>query len=1144
MRLDELRRILRQTDPAAIVIAPRLFRRIMHAEFKVPYLRIGAPHERCFVVAREVLFRHVEQYELDLEPERMLPPTVILIAKPTTETLQALTQQEALLKYWRALFHAKVHAVLESRVQNGQLDAAAVRQRVDLLGPTVFEEIRQVLSGEDTLVSAHDDVQVYIEFVAQYLELRHFRPNLRASYFPALRDYGLVDGLIARDVDGEAIFAATRLPEAADPVVRTDTSSDESNDYFLRLLAQAKRCLKEGNVVRAAILQTKAARVAPAAQTKKTRAEALLSLEVLTKRLRAALQLSDEAVQDWLRVLPALLEKADQGTATVEGNLLFDLQAACIEHERKVFQVDFVEWVATLGKRPIRRPLDSLQMVHITKHLRAATQRLTGARISDEDRQGLARLLRSALQGNEAALRARFRPVLHDAFLDVGLRPATLPEEVALAKIIEELLDRIAENGFLSFTDLRDILSRNQLKLPDFRDPHAFWRGDPLLQLDRRLGSLMDGVYHRGEIYLRLLERGSALLFGTRTGRFAMRNLIAPFGGAYLTLGLADLIQEKVVHKCFDVDVSITYLAWLPFLALGVFLLALIHIEPLRHGVARGFTWLGWAIRTVSWDWPVRVWRLPLVQAMVNSWPILLLYWFLLKPLLACGLIWLLWPGSFHAPWFAALTVAGMSWVLNSRAGYAISEAMIEAFVLAYGWLRYDVLVGLYRWIVAFFGQISKTIEIVLYSVAEWLRFRSDEGTVAVLWRAVLSVLWFPVGYLTRLFFLLLIEPTVNPIKFPLTTLAAKVIYPFYYNPQATIHEQAKTLVDQLAPHIGEISAWTFVVAVVVPFLFLFPAVFAFLVWEMKGNWRLFRANRPRQLRPVVLGPHGERMRELLVPGFHSGTIPHLYAKLREAERVAYRTDNWRAARAYRQALQELERSVRVFVARELISLLHRCPEWRDHPLSVGHVELANNEVAVSLLHARFPNLEVTLAFEVRAPWIVGQLRSTGWLRQLEPAARRDFAAALGGLYKLAGVQLVMEQLRGALPASCRRFDLTIAGLVAWGDGSPPSSARYDLRRLTHASDLEPAVTTEPDHWPALVGQQAIFELNSLTWEAWEWCWNSAQHSKRPQPFANFVHLLPADLEPFTPTVAAPGWNGHVASRPAMAEVRLDSLVP
>ena len=61
--LEDLKQALRATDPAAVLVSPRILRRLLQAEFDVPYLLVQAPHERCYFFDRQVLFRHVEQDE-------------------------------------------------------------------------------------------------------------------------------------------------------------------------------------------------------------------------------------------------------------------------------------------------------------------------------------------------------------------------------------------------------------------------------------------------------------------------------------------------------------------------------------------------------------------------------------------------------------------------------------------------------------------------------------------------------------------------------------------------------------------------------------------------------------------------------------------------------------------------------------------------------------------------------------------------------------------------------------------------------------------------------------------------------------------------------------------------------------------------
>src|SRR5262249_12542022 len=148
----------------------------------------------------------------------------------------------------------------------------------------------------------------------------------------------------------------------------------------------------------------------------------------------------------------------------VEARLLYDLQKVCVDHERGVYAVDVVEWALSLGKKPVKRPLPSLREVQTVRHLHKAAGRLPRVRLADLDRQRLAALLRAALHHAEGRLRDKIRPVINSVLDKVGLRPENYPERIGLDKLVEELLDRITERGFLNIGDLRDALSRNSLK--------------------------------------------------------------------------------------------------------------------------------------------------------------------------------------------------------------------------------------------------------------------------------------------------------------------------------------------------------------------------------------------------------------------------------------------------------------------------------------------------------------------------------------------------------------------------------------------------------------------------------------------------------------------------------------------------------
>ena len=75
-----------------------------------------------------------------------------------------------------------------------------------------------------------------------------------------------------------------------------------------------------------------------------------------------------------------------------------------------------------------------------------------------------------------------------------------------------------------------------------------------------------------------------------------------------------------------------------------------------------------------------------------------------------------------------------------------------------------------------------------------------------------------------------------------------------------------------------------------------------------------------RQLQPIVIGSHGESMPRLLSPGFHSGTLPKAFARLRRLERQAPSFRRFSQRRAWQDVLQHAERDLRRFVERDLHS--------------------------------------------------------------------------------------------------------------------------------------------------------------------------------------------------------------------------------
>ena len=214
MTLEELKEALLATDPAAVLVSPHLLARVIREVQHLPAQTISVPHRKSFIIDRGTLFRHVEMDDLDLGADRMLPSTVILLARPPLDRRTALEREGALRTYWRRLFHANIHLSLQKRIDEGELALEDVAARIAEIGLTEFEEIRAVLRQENYLFQDADDHAVYVEFAAVYLDLRYFLKDLPPVYFPAIRDFERINQLLAQDVNADALFTRTRLAGA------------------------------------------------------------------------------------------------------------------------------------------------------------------------------------------------------------------------------------------------------------------------------------------------------------------------------------------------------------------------------------------------------------------------------------------------------------------------------------------------------------------------------------------------------------------------------------------------------------------------------------------------------------------------------------------------------------------------------------------------------------------------------------------------------------------------------------------------------------------------------------------------------------------------------------------------------------------
>jgi len=1114
LTVAELQRLLTQAEPAALLVPPRILRRVIKRDRELVGPGLQVPHHKSYVVARERLLCFVAAKELGLEPGCELAPTLVLLPWPDRQPLTERDRARTLLRYWRLLFHARVHLALQT-----QGTGDGLRSRIQHIGVTEFNEAKAVLQQERYLLPPGDAATAYEEFAAVYLELRYFAPHMLPLYFPACSRPETIAAVLAQDVDAAGLFTATRLEGAPDPTPspisslegeRVGSVSDgelsvtyasgslqagDAPRAYRRLLERADRASARGNMVRAAIFRMCAVRLAPAGQANPTRAAAYREMEHFSKRLQNALGYSNEVAADWRQALFALLEPAPRGIWPSESRMLYDLQKACLDRERPVYAIDLVEWFVSWGRRPIKRLLPFHDSVRMVKHLRSALHRLTAIRLAEPIRRRLFSLLIESTHQAEHRLRQRLRPVIGAALNKVGLAPHSIAEEVARDKVVEELIDLVVEHGFLGMSDLRDAIARNRLKLPDLTGAEAsglakmvaglrtFFLGDALIRANRQLASDLDGVYHRGEIYLRWLQRLSAAAFGTRIGRLLTLYIALPFGCSLAVLKVWDEVMEHLYggppeHSAAAREAAKQINPY-AFTLLGLFFLALFHIGPFRRTLlwASMKAWHG--LRWCLHDLPAWFVRLPWLVHLLQSRPWLFLFQFVLKPLpwaVLCTLLLRYFGWNLTTSLAAgAVTFAAGSLLLNSRWGTYVEEVTVDHLMRTWQLVQADLVPGLVRWVIYLYRRLQEEVERLIYTVDEWLRFRPGDSRLSLLAKPILGLIWFGITYLFRVIFNLFVEPTFNPIKhFPTVTVTAKLLLPIY-------PELLRTFRAPVVPVLGKAMGNT----VAATAIGLLPGLAGFLVWEFKENWRLYRANQSPTLRPEIVGHHGETVLRLMRPGFHSGTLPKLYARLRHGR--------GRSPRKQHEALHHLRQRLQQFVERNLFTVLAGSKSWGNAvPLHVGTIHIATNRIRIELTG---PSSSIHIDFEEHGGWLLAGLTgpSAGqqtWLSLLNAEQGMAFRDALAGFYKLAGVHVVREQLEAQLPTGTI-YDLTEKGLVVWPLLEQNGAAVYDL-------EVSPQKET------------LLYAATPIYWDDWVQIWQRDHDGKGHVPLLPLpIRLLP-----------------------------------
>ncbi len=1266
-----------------------MIRRVIRERFGFAHLSASIPHVESQIVPAADVRHLVHPDELGLTSFSDLPADCLLICQPDEGELEHWPMQELLQQVWRRLFHAQIDRELLRRLHS-DIHRADVQERIANIGQVEFDEAHFVLRNELRLVDQQSRIEAWREFVALYLEMKHFEPDLLTVWFPSVVERPQIDDVLARDINAAEILKRTQLYGATTPdltphVVRdearlTNTRRDwslgigivPSDRAYVSQLRRRERANERGNTVAAAVCAIRAMQRATSDDKRDAAQEkARADVRYLVERLRRAINFPEQDTDAWQASLWELATNSVHGFWNSEKRLLFDLQKVCLDHERVTYKVDLVKWVVSRGKRPLRRPLSSLREVMMAKHLASSAARLVYVRLSGIERERLTALLQQAARLAEQQMRERMRPVIQQTLRDVQLVPSNIPEQVAFDKLTEDSLDCIVDRGYLTMGYLRDQISKNDLKLPDLTQLHELWRGDHLLRADDRLDVALDGVYRRGEFYLRLLQITSSLFFGTRAGRFATLFLLIPFGGALVVVeGVKHIVHmfhpkpktasspdgKSEKSQTVESDGSVAdsaepsgataaelmdeYLAEIPLarnassrdgsetiqaaplatgdrlsfvegatesltvspvsqsvvvasqnagstdenltqqdtlattpaptsklispstgsirpqasdiliaqdpgekssgtknespaeetaadgqgtsgtqevvavppddareaidqivnsrvetlssvLLVGFLLMALIHVKPFRiwffAQTLRALKFL----RHVLIDLPQKILHLPIVQKLWRNRTFVRVRRVALTPFLisvvGCRFIpWLINGVSLSWWWVSTITVLS-SLALNSRLGRDAQELTAEWVGNAWYKLRARVVMAVIDWVIDFFRMLLNFLERFLYAVDEWLRFHSDESWLSIVVKAVLGVIWSFASFLIRIYVNLLIEPTFHPVKhFPVVTVAHKMILP------GLIYLEG-SMVDVLSPYLGTALARS-----VTWFnIFFIPGIFGFAVWELKENWRLYLANRKENLTPVPVGSHGETVARLLRPGFHSGTLPKLFRRLRRLEHQSASFKRFSARRAARGSLEHVETAIRSFVERDLIRLLELCPVWSETGLRCGHIHAASNSFSVEIECSLLGETPVVLLFQEQSSWVAASVHETGWLRFASADQLRSFQNAILGFYRKGGIDLVREQLQTNFIHN-HPYDINAEGLAIWPNGMFSYELQVDLNR---AGPIRPVPASEASAAGINSAEReaVVFSESHTHWSDWEALWTIPANSASPK---------------------------------------------
>ena len=1017
-------------DSSARLVPGRLVRRLVVRLRDLDGLVLMVSHGWGLAVRTRDALQFASSHELLLAPAGPIPDWLMLVSRPSDRFLASLSETACQDWLKGKLVHLSAdRAFGQARLLNSSA-SLGLRNQLD---ERVWEEVVSVLAEEKRLLPGACGAEEEEEFLATALELSLVDPPALKLWFPSVNQEWLLGLLASLPILDESRALAHKCDSLQ--VGGILESQDIPNTDCHQLANRLISCLPRYE-------------------------SSHCSIELA----RALMPVFHNARVDGQRSARCLLEDLEQ---------VVKLAGTPLE------KVDAFRWILSLGKEPLRRELPYSGWLMALRSLRSATAQVGKLGLAAHQTELLLEHLGRWHQAATGALRDQVGPVIEATFRKTGLIPERVLEGLAWRQVVDELLERLANRGEIALGDLRDALASHRMKLADLKGPVEWLKGDLLLRVDRKLAQDLPGAYRPGEFYMRGLQRLSSLFFGNPLGRAIFLYLLFPLAIVYVAfkgvqelanLALSVTFEKKLALEALDA--SLANARWLPleaeltdkkaelvlggpwtYFILAAFVSLLIYSPLLRKRCAR-FLWkAGGVLHGVLIDFPALllrgIWmlvRLPYIRQ---------IYQHGVRPgmeAVAAMLLlrWVGWlPPAGDGLW--VVVFAGFVGLFLSTPWRFVEEMGMDMAAWVWQHLGLALVLSVFDWIIAVFRWLMELVSLWLRGLDRLLLQPPSGRGGGLAARCVVSLIISPFVYIVRAVLLIFVEPQVNPVKhFPVVTVGHKLML---------------TMAPGIASSISASTGKNYfeVLTAVTSILTLIPGFLGFLAWELKENWRLYKANQAKYVRPVMFGGHGESMKGMLAPGFHSGTLPKLFRRLRRADPVS------RVILA--EALNHDEHLIHGFFQEELVEVWRLCP---------GVPELSIKAVKVGPRH-----VEAVLSLEGHGPFVL-TLAWRGWwmealvgIPEVEHQLREKLELLVEGLWQKAGALVARADWDKAIP------DLTSLG-------SESGSIRVFNKQGHHAdypTDGLGLLTPSKPGWPNLKPAKVLLSARPMPFADWDAAW-------------------------------------------------------